>query len=696
VKILIINSIGKKKWGGGEKWMILVSKGLKERGHEVTIGCKKGSIVEKKARNNNIDSINISISSDISLIGALQLLNFSKKNAIDIIIACQNRDVRISGFIRKHIGNPIILSRQGVQLINRSWKYKFTFKWLCDGIITNTETIKKEYDSYGWWKHDYVKVIHNGVEEPKNTQQTFNFRQYIPEKVEKPKIVFSAGRFSHQKGFEYLVSAAKEICSKREDLYFFVAGQGKLEKKIKKQIIKSGIENKFFLLGFQNDLVPFFKGADLFVLSSLHEGMPNVVMEAMANNTPVIATRVNGVEELIRHNIDGIIVKPESSNALAKAIDKYFSTDNVNQFASNAYQRIRTEFSINTMVTNVENHLQDLLNKKQIKSCLIIQTAFIGDVILATSLIESIKTQYPDCQIDFLLRKGNEGLLENHPKIRHTLIFDKRSSKYKNLISLIQKIRKNKYDLVINVQRYSTTGIITALSGAPITVGFAKNPLSCFFTYKIAHHIDNGEAQPHEIERNHKLIDRWVNHLPCKPRLYPSKDDYDAVLTDKPYFCMAPTSVWFTKQYPIDKWIKLINELPHDYHVFLLGGKGDRNICDSIISQTSHPMVINKSGELSFLKSASLMANAKMNFVNDSAPLHLCSALNAPVRALFCSTIPAFGYTPLSDDSMVIETDHQLKCRPCGLHGKKACPQKHFKCSDISMEKIIKLSNINK
>ena len=75
-----------------------------------------------------------------------------------------------------------------------------------------------------------------------------------------------------------------------------------------------------------------------------------------------------------------------------------------------------------------------------------------------------------------------------------------------------------------------------------------------------------------------------------------------------------------------------------------------------------------------------MMEAAAMNYVNDSAPLHFASAMNAPVTAIFCSTIPEFGYTPLSDISHIVETSEKLPCRPCGLHGKKACPEGHFKC----------------
>ena len=88
------------------------------------------------------------------------------------------------------------------------------------------------------------------------------------------------------------------------------------------------------------------------------------------------------------------------------------------------------------------------------------------------------------------------------------------------------------------------------------------------------------------------------------------------------------------------------------------------------------------------------MQNAKMNYVNDSAPLHLASALNAPVTAVFCSTIPNFGFGPLSDISHIVQVNEKLDCRPCGLHGFKECPEKHFKCAlNIKTEELLKTLN---
>jgi heptosyltransferase-2 len=75
------------------------------------------------------------------------------------------------------------------------------------------------------------------------------------------------------------------------------------------------------------------------------------------------------------------------------------------------------------------------------------------------------------------------------------------------------------------------------------------------------------------------------------------------------------------------------------------------------------------------------MEKAAMNYTNDSAPVHIASAVNAPVTEIFCSTVPGFGYTPLSDHARIVETREKLACRPCGIHGRKECPEGHFKCA---------------
>ncbi len=321
---------------------------------------------------------------------------------------------------------------------------------------------------------------------------------------------------------------------------------------------------------------------------------------------------------------------------------------------------------------------------------LIIQTAFIGDVVLATPVISELRQQYPDASIDVLVRKGNESLLFNNPAIRKVITWDKKNNKILQLVHVIKKIRAENYDILINLQRFFSTGLLTILSGAKQTAGFDKNPCSVFFSKRIKHDIRQ-EVYEHEITRNLKLAAEFGAKGLKRPVLYPSAEDYAKVTqyqTGK-YFCIAPTSVWFTKQVPTDKWKELIFSCSKKYpdsKIYLLGGSGDRSNCEEIASQFPTDHVVNLAGSLTFLQTAALMKDARMNFVNDSAPLHFASAMNAPVTVFYCSTIPEFGFGPLSDEGKVIEVTG-LSCRPCGLHGHRKCPRGHFKCAwDLDMQ----------
>src|ERR1700761_9080430 len=194
------------------------------------------------------------------------------------------------------------------------------------------------------------------------------------------------------------------------------------------------------------------------------------------------------------------------------------------------------------------SHCHPSLKKRNfapVQKFLVIQTAFIGDVVLATALPEKLHSHFPDAQIDFLVRKGNETLLTDHPWLHEVLIWDKKQNKLKNLWRLIRRIRGTKYDKVINVQRFAATGLLTAFSGARETIGFNKNPLSFFFTRKIPHIVSVPAGPPvHEIDRNQRLIAAFTDDQPAKPRLYPSAIDTAKVQPYKgrPYITVSPAS----------------------------------------------------------------------------------------------------------------------------------------------------------
>lgn len=310
---------------------------------------------------------------------------------------------------------------------------------------------------------------------------------------------------------------------------------------------------------------------------------------------------------------------------------------------------------------------------------LIIQTAFIGDVILATPVIEKLHRFFPNDPVDLLLRKGNDSLFHEHPYVKNLYVWDKEKKKYGNLIALINVIRKYPYDYVINLQRFLSTGLLTLFSNARHRIGFCENPLSFLYHFKRPYSIKSGL---HEVDRNISLIEHLTDSESMRPVLYPSESDFKKVepFKQKPYICLAPSSIWFTKKLPQKKWVELARNLYSVFSLFFIGSMDDRNLCDQIISHLPPNSAQNLCGQFSLLQSAALMQNAQMNYVNDSAPLHLASGINAPTTAFFCSTVPDFGFSPLAARSVVAQIEEDLYCRPCGIHGRRKCPEGHFHC----------------
>lgn len=338
------------------------------------------------------------------------------------------------------------------------------------------------------------------------------------------------------------------------------------------------------------------------------------------------------------------------------------------------------------------------------KNILIIQTAFIGDTILASQFAFQVSQEFPGAQIHFFLRKGNEAVIQNLPFIHQTWIWDKRGGKTKNLIRLIKELRKINFDIVFNLHRHFNSGLVTAMMNSPLKIGFKQNPLSFLYHKKVTHqipHISSEGNHWHEVQRNLELLrmakpDFIIseNAKDYRPHLPVSEKNFEKVsafTSGGEYFVVAPASVWFTKAWSEHKFQKLCSELNKRGRVYLVGGPDDAPLCERIGSGLENAQ--NLCGKLSLLDSAALMKNAKRVFVNDSGPLHLASCMNAKTTAIFCSTVPEFGYTPLAADSVVIDNG-KMSCRPCGLHGHKACPLGHYKCSEeIEVSKVLQTAS---
>ena len=330
-----------------------------------------------------------------------------------------------------------------------------------------------------------------------------------------------------------------------------------------------------------------------------------------------------------------------------------------------------------------------MISYDKIETILIIQTASIGDVVLATALLEQLHDALPMAKIDFLVKNGMQPLFDKHPFVNQLIVWNKKK-KITSWLQLLKTVRKKHYNLVVDIQRFLLTGLLTVLSGADETRGFDKNPCSMFFSKAVKHTVagDDSEHVVSEIERNASLVSDIVDLKPSKPKVYPPTVDMAKLNITSPYYTISPGSLWFTKRLPMDKWKDLLSRMPHEATVVILGDKSDGPRAKEIIALSQRRGIVDMTDKFTLLQSAEVMRGAVMNYVNDSAPLHLASAVNAPVTAFYCSTIPYYGFTPTSDISHIVENKN-CPCRPCGLHGRKQCPKKHFRCAnDIDIEGV--------
>lgn len=327
---------------------------------------------------------------------------------------------------------------------------------------------------------------------------------------------------------------------------------------------------------------------------------------------------------------------------------------------------------------------------------LIIQTAFIGDVILSLPLAQVLKKQYPSSRIDFLCIPKTSELLTGNPYIDRVIVYDKHSDdkSVSGFFSIIRKLKKDKYNYIFGVQRFLRTTLISYLARKMRTVSYNNSSLSFLYSETVNY------QSKHEILRVLDLLKPLgINENGIiRPELFPSDEDRAIaddifkglnITSKNELVCLAPGSVWFTKRFPKEKFISLLNLCEKDkFKIVLIGGNEDRPLCEDIIKKTTNNEVYNFAGKLTLLQSAELIGRSSVLVTNDSAPLHIANAVNTKVIALFGSTVKDFGFYPIGENDKVFETDG-LDCRPCTNHGKNSCKIKSFGCMNlIKVEEI--------
>ncbi len=323
---------------------------------------------------------------------------------------------------------------------------------------------------------------------------------------------------------------------------------------------------------------------------------------------------------------------------------------------------------------------------------LLVQTSFIGDAILTTPLVAALAARGP---VDILATPSGASVLQGSPHVRRLIVYDKRRRDrgLGGLVRTARAVRAADPDATAYLAQGSIrSAFLARLASYKQLIGFDTSAGRLLYTRRIPFN----RAQ-HHAERLLRLAlgpDADVPRDALRPRVYPSSDDLagvDKLLgaapnEDRRLIALAPGSVWATKRWPY--YAELAVALQRTHRSVIVGSSDDSPLATEIVRATGGD-AIDATGRLTLLGSAELIGRCRAIVTNDSAPLHLASAMNTPTIAIFGPTVPAFGFGPLADASVTAE--HQsLHCRPCHPHGPMVCPLGHWRCMrDLSLHTVL-------
>jgi heptosyltransferase-2 len=261
------------------------------------------------------------------------------------------------------------------------------------------------------------------------------------------------------------------------------------------------------------------------------------------------------------------------------------------------------------------------------------------------------------------------------------------------MLRLAGRLRRSRYDAAFLAQGSWRSAAIAFAARIPRRVGFDTSAGRPLYTERIAHTA----AEHHAVRLWRLAAGNGATPTPDarRPHLYPGSPEraaVDALLKNLPndgakLLALAPGSIWGTKRWP--HFPALAARLAPLYRLIVVGGPADAPLAGDIARAAGPERVLDATGKLSLLASAALIERCAALVTNDSAPLHLASAMGTPTVAIFGPTVPAFGFGPLAPRHAIAELGG-LTCRPCSSHGPQVCPLGHFKCmKELDVQRVL-------
>ncbi len=327
---------------------------------------------------------------------------------------------------------------------------------------------------------------------------------------------------------------------------------------------------------------------------------------------------------------------------------------------------------------------------------LLVQTSFLGDTVLSTPVIAALKKLHPKAELWMLTTPAATTLVQRDPLLAGVIPFAKRGRDrgLSGLLRMARKLREMKFSQAYALQRSARTSLLLAAARIPRRIGFTSARLA--FLY---HETRPRPTGLHDVLRNLALLAPEIGppdklDPPPELRLFPPET---VVLPPEPgrelpppgsYALLVPGSAWETKRWSTKGFRKVAQYLrERKIPVILSGSPEEAAVCREVGAGLG---VLDLAGRADLASLLWLARHARVIVCNDSLALHLASAFKIPCVAIFCATIPAFGFGPWRNSGAIVIEKEDLACRPCARHGGRSCPEGTRECSQgLAADRVI-------
>jgi heptosyltransferase-2 len=307
---------------------------------------------------------------------------------------------------------------------------------------------------------------------------------------------------------------------------------------------------------------------------------------------------------------------------------------------------------------------------------LVVQTSFLGDVVLTTPLLHALRERVRPRRLAVLVRPEAAPLVRGHPDVDDVLLDDKRGRDggAGGLLGTARRLRRERFDVAVSPHRSLRTALMLAAARIPRRIGFRDAPGAPLYHERVRR-----DPSRHAVERMLALAEPFGGAIGTPQISVPvsaeARANAAALLPEgpEPLVGLAPGSVWPTKRWSVDGFAAVAAALASDgARCVVLGGPAERALGEEVHRRSGGRTVM-LCGRTDLATLVALIDRLGVLIANDSAPMHVACARGVPVVAVFCATTPAQGFGPWGPHATVVDVD--LECRPCGRHGGRRCPR---------------------